>query len=80
MIIRINDNESKINSIKESINIINNGGVIISPTDTVYGFLADAFNIEAVQKIYNIKKRDNTKPLIILLKEAFDLNFFEAMH
>lgn len=76
MIIRINDNESKLSAIKESINIINNGGVIISPTDTVYGFLADAFNIEAVQKIYNIKKRDNTKPLIILLKDINEVRKF----
>ena len=44
------------------------GGVVICPTDTVYGFLADALNKKAVDKIYNIKKRPKLKPLPVFVK------------
>jgi len=46
---------------------INNGGVIIFPTDTVYGFLADAKNKKAVAKIFKIKKRPRLKPLPVFV-------------
>lgn len=45
------------------------GGVVICPTDTVYGFLADASNKKAVEEIYKIKKRPKTKPLPIFIKD-----------
>ena len=46
-----------------------NGGVVICPTDTVYGFLADATNKKAVDKIFKIKKRPKLKPLPIFVKD-----------
>lgn len=45
------------------------GGVVICPTDTVYGFLADATNSRAVSKIYRIKKRPISKPLSLFVKD-----------
>lgn len=45
------------------------GGVVICPTDTVYGFLADALNKKAVEKIYRIKKRTKSKPLPLFVKD-----------
>ena len=68
MIITLN-NENIDYAIKMSVNIIKDGGVIIAPTDTVYGFLADAFNLSAVQKIYEIKGREANKPFLILIKD-----------
>ncbi len=53
--------------IKKVSNIIENGGVAILPTDTVYGIVADAFNEEAVRKIYEIKERNFSKPCNILV-------------
>jgi L-threonylcarbamoyladenylate synthase len=44
--------------------------VIICPTDTVYGFLADAGNKKAVDKIYNIKKRPRSKPLSVFVRSV----------
>jgi len=49
--------------------IIEDGGVVIFPTDTVYGFLADAGNKKAVDKIYKIKKRPKSKPLAVFVKD-----------
>lgn len=45
------------------------GGVVICPTDTVYGFLADASNKKAVEEIYKIKKRSKTKPLAVFVRD-----------
>ena len=45
---------------------IRNGGVVIFPTDTVYGIGCDPYNKEAVNRVYTIKKRDKTKGLPIL--------------
>jgi L-threonylcarbamoyladenylate synthase len=44
------------------------GGVVICPTDTVYGFLADATNKAAADKIFEIKKRPKSKPLSLFVK------------
>lgn len=46
--------------------IIKNGGIAIVPTETVYGFAIDAFNLEAQKKIYDIKGRNHKKPLVIM--------------
>lgn len=46
--------------------IIKKGGVAIVPTETVYGFAIDAFNLEAQKKVYQIKGRSLKKPLIIM--------------
>ena len=48
---------------------IKKGRVIVCPTDTVYGLLADATNKKAVEKIFKIKKRPKTKPLPIFIKD-----------
>lgn len=47
--------------------VLKKGGVVICPTDTVYGFLADATNKKAVDKIYKIKKRPKSKPLPVFV-------------
>ena len=56
-------------SLSRAVEVLNNGGVVICPTDTVYGFLADAGNKKAVEKIYKIKKRPKSKPLPIFVKD-----------
>ena len=46
--------------------LIKNGGVVIFPTDTVYGIGCDPYNQNAINRIFAIKKRDKTKQLPIL--------------
>lgn len=54
----------------EAAALLENGGVVICPTDTVYGFLADASNKKAVDKIYKIKKRLKSKPLPVFVADV----------
>lgn len=53
--------------IKKAVEVIKNGGVILYPTDTVWGIGCDATNAEAVAKVYKIKQRDDSKALICLV-------------
>ena len=50
----------------KSVEIIENGGVIIFPTDTVYGIGCNPYDVNAVKKIYEIKSREKTKSLPVL--------------
>ncbi|MCB9364817.1 MAG: threonylcarbamoyl-AMP synthase [Flavobacteriales bacterium] len=56
-----------IEEIQKCIEILKAGGVILYPTDTVWGLGCDATNEEAVKKIYNIKQRNDAKSLITLV-------------
>ena len=56
-------------NVKEAVEILKKGGVIIAPTDTVYGLICDATNKKAVEKIFKIKKRSKSKPLPIFVKD-----------
>jgi L-threonylcarbamoyladenylate synthase len=53
--------------IEKSIDTLKKGGIIIYPTDTVWGIGCDATNENAISRIYKLKKRDEKKSLIILL-------------
>jgi L-threonylcarbamoyladenylate synthase len=53
--------------IKESLTVLKAGGIIIYPTDTIWGIGCDATNSSAVEKIFRIKSRDNNKSLLILV-------------
>lgn len=53
--------------IKNAIEVMKQAGVILYPTDTVWGIGCDATNAEAVAKVYKIKKRDDSKALICLV-------------
>ena len=53
--------------IKEATEVLRNGGIIIYPTDTIWGIGCDATSHDAVQKIFKIKSRSETKSLLILV-------------
>ena len=62
------------NSLSLAKEIISNGGVVAFPTETVYGLGADAFNGEAVKKIFEIKGRPNDNPLIVHVHKDYDIS------
>jgi L-threonylcarbamoyladenylate synthase len=52
----------------EAIEKLKNGGTVLYPTDTTFGLGCDAMNVEAIQKIFKIKNRPDSKSLIILVE------------
>ena len=59
--------------IEESLRKMKEGGVILYPTDTIWGLGCDATNSKAVKRIYNIKKRDDSKSMIILVADEREI-------
>lgn len=53
--------------VKKAVEVMRKGGVILYPTDTVWGIGCDATNADAVAKVYKIKHRDDSKALICLV-------------
>ena len=64
--------------IKQAIDVLQRGGIILYPTDTIWGLGCDATNAEAIKRIYQIKQRDDSKSLIVLMAEERDVLQYEA--
>jgi L-threonylcarbamoyladenylate synthase len=56
--------------IKKAVEVLKQGGTILYPTDTVWGIGCDATNEEAVRKVYEIKRRTDSKALLVLVDSA----------
>lgn len=70
-----------LDDISNCVNAINNGGIILYPTDTVWGLGCDATDEAAVDKIFALKQRPRNKSLVILLADARDiLQYVAAPH
>jgi len=64
--------------IQNAYEVIKNGGIILYPTDTVWGIGCDATNPDAVAKIYQLKQREETKSMIVLMNgEKMMYNVFK---
>lgn len=53
-----------------ALNTLKNGGVILYPTDTIWGIGCDATNVQAIEKIFHIKQRDREKNTILLVSDT----------
>ena len=60
-------NMTQQEDIRNAVDALKRGGIILYPTDTIWGMGCDATNAEAVAKIYQLKKRDDTKAMICLV-------------
>lgn len=58
--------------IERICNVIENGGLVITPTDTIYGIMADATNEAVIKKVFEVKQRSYNKPLIVLV-DSFEM-------
>lgn len=72
-IVKVDPENIDYNIIKEAADIINRGGIVVFPTETVYGIGADALNEEAVDKIFKAKGRPQDNPLIVHISEFDEL-------
>ena len=55
--------------IERAVSVLMHDGLIVYPTDTIYGLGADAFSEEAIEKVYDAKKRDLAKPISIAVSD-----------
>lgn len=62
--------------IRQAIEVMNKGGVILYPTDTIWGIGCDATNEAAVRRVFEIKKRADAKALITLVDSEAKLEFY----
>jgi L-threonylcarbamoyladenylate synthase len=71
-------NEKNLDSVSKTAEILAAGGVVAFATETVYALACDASNDAAVKKLYQVKNREESKPIAVLLKnlEAAKNNFF----
>lgn len=62
--------------IKKALDVLRNGGVILYPTDTIWGLGCDAENEDAVKRIYEIKKRADSKSMLVLIDSPLRLEMY----
>jgi L-threonylcarbamoyladenylate synthase len=62
--------------IKNACEILRKGGLILYPTDTIWGIGCDATNEAAVKKVYELKQRSDTKSMLVLLDSSVQLDFY----
>lgn len=62
--------------IKKAKNVLYQGGIILYPTDTIWGIGCDATNEKAVQKIYEIKRRAESKSMLVLVDSFPKLSYY----
>lgn len=62
--------------LQSALRVLRSGGVIVYPTDTVWGIGCDATNAEAVAKIYALKQREDSKSMLVLLDSPAKLDYY----
>ncbi len=69
-------NEQMNEDIKRAIEVMQRGGVILYPTDTIWGIGCDATNEEAVKRVYEIKRRSDSKAMLVLVDSEAKVEFY----
>ena len=59
--------------LEEAVETMRRGGIILYPTDTVWGIGCDATNEEAVRRIYALKRREDSKSMLVLVGETYEV-------
>lgn len=68
--------QEMIEDIKKACQVMNEGGVILYPTDTIWGIGCDATNEEAVRRVYQIKQRSDSKAMLVLVDSPVKVDFY----
>lgn len=66
--------------IDKIVEVINNGGLVITPTDTIYGIMGNALNEDVIRRVFDVKQRPYNKPLLLLM-DSFEMvdNYTEEL-
>lgn len=71
--------ETKERAVLRALEVLRRGGIVVGPTDTVYGIFCDAANPEAIRKVFKIKKRLAEKALPIFVKDVVTSRSFACI-
>lgn len=74
MLLAINSDNPQKRLIKKTVEILRDGGIIVYPTDTVYGLGCDLFNKRGIEKIYEIKRRSMKQPFSFICADLKDIS------
>jgi len=74
MYLTINNQNPQLRLIRKAVDVLRDGGIIIYPTDTVYGLGCDLFNKRGIEKIYEIKRRSKKQPLSFVCADLKDIS------
>lgn len=74
MLLSINSVNPQMRLVRQAAKILDEGGVIIYPTDTVYGLGCDLYNKRGIERIYEIKKRSKKEPLSFICADLKDIS------
>jgi len=74
MLVAINNQNPQMRLIRKAVEILRGGGIVIYPTDTVYGMGCDLFNKKGIERIYEIQRRDRKQPLSFICADLKDIS------
>ena len=74
MILKINQYNPQHRLIMKIVDVLKNGGIVVYPTDTYYGIGCDIMNKKAIEKIYQIKQRDKSKPFSFICSDLKNIS------
>jgi tRNA threonylcarbamoyl adenosine modification protein (Sua5/YciO/YrdC/YwlC family) len=76
MLMRINPQNPQPRLIRQVVEVLNNGGVIAYPTDTVYGFGCSLYNKKGIERIYRIKRSEKNRPFSFICSDLKDISLY----
>ncbi|MBN2568983.1 MAG: threonylcarbamoyl-AMP synthase [Deltaproteobacteria bacterium] len=79
MLLNINSENPQLRLITKAVQVLNDGGMIICPTDTAYGMGCDLFNRRGIEKIYEIKQRSKKQPFSIVCADLSDISNYAVV-
>ncbi len=79
MLITINNQNPQMRLVNKAVDALDNGEIIIYPTDTAYGMGCSLFNKQAIEKIYAIKQRSKDKPFSFICSDLSDISNYAVV-
>ncbi|MBN1828514.1 MAG: threonylcarbamoyl-AMP synthase [Deltaproteobacteria bacterium] len=79
MLLSINNDNPQMRLIRKAVDILKEGGIIVYPTDTVYGLGCDLFNKRGIEKIYEIKQRSMNQPFSFVCSDLSDISNYAVV-
>jgi L-threonylcarbamoyladenylate synthase len=76
---KMENNQYDIADLEACLQVLRAGGIVLYPTDTVWGIGCDATNAQAVQQIYRLKQRSDSKSMLVLLADEAELSRYVSV-